>query len=68
LTSLVTKQEAGRPLYLAIALEDLRVFGSFLKLDKKIKDLPGDLKGLLEMVRVHKSILLSKACVAFQFS
>ncbi|XP_064648188.1 TPR repeat-containing protein DDB_G0287407-like [Lineus longissimus] len=50
LTAIVSKQEAGRPLYLAIALEDLRVFGSFKWLDKKIADLPGDLKGLLEMV------------------
>ena len=48
---LVNKSDAGRPLWLTIACEELRVFGEFRKLTKVIQDLPQDLIGLLEMVK-----------------
>ncbi|XP_071108422.1 telomerase protein component 1-like [Haliotis cracherodii] len=47
---LVTKEDAGRPLYLAISCEELRVFGEFRKLTSKIQCLPGDLSGVIEIV------------------
>ncbi|XP_046565446.1 telomerase protein component 1-like [Haliotis rubra] len=47
---LVTKEDAGRPLYLAISCEELRVFGDFRNLTSKIHSLPGDLSGVIEIV------------------
>ena len=53
---LVNKADAGRPLWLTIACEELRVFGEFRQLTKTIKELPEDLIGLLEMVIVQREI------------
>ncbi|CAC5362199.1 unnamed protein product [Mytilus coruscus] len=47
---LTDKPDAGRPLWLTVACEDLRVFGDFRKLTQKIRDLPIDMIGLLEVV------------------
>ena len=51
LTAVVKKKDAGLPMYLSVACEELRVFGVFELLDDKIKDLPDDMKGLLKTVR-----------------
>ncbi|XP_064618016.1 nephrocystin-3-like [Liolophura sinensis] len=48
--TLVLKEDAGRPLWLSVACEELRVFGSFDQLTQKITHLPGELIGLLDMV------------------
>ncbi|XP_074659003.1 TPR repeat-containing protein DDB_G0287407-like [Tubulanus polymorphus] len=50
LNNLVMKSEAGRPLYLAVAVEELRVFGLFEKVDSMIKSFPNDLNGLMKQV------------------
>ncbi|KAL3832682.1 hypothetical protein ACJMK2_024304 [Sinanodonta woodiana] len=47
---LIDKEDSGRPLWLTIACEELRVFGDFRKLTEKIRLLPGDMMGLLENV------------------
>lgn len=47
---LTSKPDAGRPLWLTVACEELRVFGDFRKLTQKINNLPEDMIGLLEMV------------------
>lgn len=47
---LVSKADAGRPLWLSVACEELRVFGDFRRLDEKIEDLSPELIGLLEQV------------------
>jgi hypothetical protein len=47
---LTCKPDAGRPLWLTVACEELRVFGEFRKLTQKINNLPEDMIGLLEMV------------------
>ncbi|XP_063411273.1 TPR repeat-containing protein DDB_G0287407-like [Mytilus trossulus] len=46
---LTDKPDAGRPLWLTVACEELRVFGEFRKLTQKIRDLPIDMIGLLEV-------------------
>ena len=53
---LINKTDAGRPLWLTIACEELRVFGEFRKLTKVIKDLPQDIIGLLELVRISSNV------------
>lgn len=47
---LIGKGDSGNPLYLSIACEELRVFGEFRNLTKKITSLPDDLLGLLKLV------------------
>ena len=47
---LVGKRDANVPLYLALACEELRVFGVFEKLSQKIKSLPQTLSQLLQHV------------------
>ncbi|XP_076089061.1 TPR repeat-containing protein DDB_G0287407-like isoform X2 [Mytilus galloprovincialis] len=47
---LTDKPDAGRPLWLTVACEELRVFGEFRKLTQKIRDLPIDMIGLLQVV------------------
>ncbi|CAG2228476.1 unnamed protein product [Mytilus edulis] len=47
---LTDKPDAGRPLWLTVACEELRVFGEFRKLTQKIRDLPIDMTGLLQVV------------------
>ena len=49
---LVKKMDAGRPLYLSIACEELRVFGEFRHVTDKIRTLPSELAGLVETVSV----------------
>lgn len=41
---------ASIPLWLAIACEELRVYGDFSTLTKKIKSIPGTLEGLLSAI------------------
>ena len=53
---LINKTDAGRPLWLTIACEELRVFGEFRKLTKVIEDLPQDIIGLLELVRISSNV------------
>lgn len=55
---LVNKSDAGRPLWITVACEELRVFGEFRKLTQKTKDLPDDLAGLLNLVSNFFHILL----------
>lgn len=43
---LLTKEESRNPLYLKVALDELRVFGSFEKLEIKIAALPSDIESL----------------------
>ncbi|KAK7494275.1 hypothetical protein BaRGS_00014557 [Batillaria attramentaria] len=47
---LVKKSDAGRPLFLSIACEELRVFGEFRRLTEKVRQLSDDLSGLVEIV------------------
>ncbi|XP_050419113.1 TPR repeat-containing protein DDB_G0287407 [Patella vulgata] len=47
---LVEKEDAGRPLWLSVACEELRVSGDFRTLTKKIETLPQDLTGLTKIV------------------
>ncbi|KAL8585818.1 hypothetical protein ACOMHN_065168 [Nucella lapillus] len=47
---LVSKPDAGRPLFLSIACEELRIFGEFRKLTSKIQNLSDELSGLVEIV------------------
>ena len=47
---LVGKEDAGRPLYLSIACEELRVYGEFRKLTHKIQSIADNLAGLMEIV------------------
>lgn len=47
---LLTKSDAQKPLFLAAACEDLRVFGVFEKLSQKIKDMPSQLYSLIESI------------------
>ena len=42
----LTKDETRNPLYLKVAIDELRVFGSFEKLEKKIAALPPDVESL----------------------
>ena len=49
---LVKKTDAGRPLYLSIACEELRVFGEFRHVTDKIRTLSSELAGLVETVSV----------------
>ena len=44
------KTDAGRPLFLTIACEELRVFGEFRRLTEKIRTLSDDMSGLVEIV------------------
>ena len=48
--ALLGKQEADKPLYLAIACEELRVFGEFDQVLRKITDFAEDVPGLFEQV------------------
>ncbi|ESO84587.1 hypothetical protein LOTGIDRAFT_132036, partial [Lottia gigantea] len=50
LSVLVAKEDSGRPLWLSIACEELRVYGDFKTLIDKIVSLPKDLAGLTTMV------------------
>jgi telomerase protein component 1 len=43
---LLTKEETRNPLYLKVALDELRVFGSFEKLETRIAALPSDIESL----------------------
>ncbi|XP_041366905.1 TPR repeat-containing protein DDB_G0287407-like [Gigantopelta aegis] len=47
---LIEKKDAGRPLWLSVACEELRVFGEFRSLTTKITSLPEELGGLLQEV------------------
>jgi telomerase protein component 1 len=47
---LMSKREAGNPLYLTIAAEELRVFGAFEKVTDRIADLPQDILSLFGQV------------------
>lgn len=44
------KQEGSNPLYLTVACEELRVFGSFEKINTKIADLPDTIPLLFDQV------------------
>ena len=60
---LVKKMDAGRPLYLSIACEELRVFGEFRHVTDKIRTMSSELAGLVETVSVdvctlHRNISL----------
>ena len=46
----IQKKDAGRPLWLSVACEELRVFGDFRSLTNKITSLPEELGGLLQEV------------------
>ncbi|XP_071951905.1 telomerase protein component 1-like isoform X2 [Antedon mediterranea] len=50
MTSLLSKESSQNPLWLSIACEELRVYGLFEKLTKKIKSFPDGLLSLLESV------------------
>ncbi|KAL5009468.1 hypothetical protein ScPMuIL_011773 [Solemya velum] len=66
---LVNKEDAGRPLWLTVACEELRVFGEFRKLTQKTRDLPDDLPGLLKVVMQRivneygKDLVMSTLCL-----
>ncbi|XP_055957078.1 TPR repeat-containing protein DDB_G0287407 isoform X2 [Patella vulgata] len=47
---LIDKDDAGRPLWLSLACEELRVTGDFRGLTEKIQNLPGDLSGLTQII------------------
>eukprot|EP00741_Cyanophora_paradoxa_P005375 tig00000880_g5213.t1 len=47
---LVAKPESASPLYLAVACEELRLFGVYEKLTAKIASLPEDMPGLIDAV------------------
>ncbi|XP_033113072.1 telomerase protein component 1-like [Anneissia japonica] len=50
MSSLLSKESSQNPLWLSIACEELRVYGLFEKLSKKITSLPDGLLSLLESV------------------
>ncbi|XP_076439571.1 TPR repeat-containing protein DDB_G0287407-like [Babylonia areolata] len=52
---LVSKEDAGRPLFLCIACEELRVFGEFRKLTDKVQTLSDSLTGMVEIV-LHRTV------------
>jgi WD40 repeat protein len=62
------KIKLGNPLYILVALEELRVFGDFYGLPKKIKRLPGNVPELfgqiLERIEYDFSKPLVKDCMA----
>lgn len=58
---LVKKIDAGRPLFLSIACEELRVFGEFRHVTDKIRTLSGTLSGLVDTVSVDVS------CIVLQY-
>lgn len=47
---LLQHTDAGRPLWLSLACEELRVFGTFELLDEKIASLASDLLGLVQQI------------------
>ncbi len=47
---LTEHQGAALPLWLSMACEDLRVFGDFATLTKKVKKLPQSLEGLIGQI------------------
>ncbi|KAM9330793.1 telomerase protein component 1-like [Gastrophryne carolinensis] len=47
---LVKKHSSANPLWLSLACEELRIFGVFEMLTKKIMELPDSLQGLLESI------------------
>ncbi|ESO87193.1 hypothetical protein LOTGIDRAFT_229331 [Lottia gigantea] len=57
---LISKDDAGRPLWLSIACEDLRVYGDFRGLTDKIHQLPGDLLGLTEIILIYRQQVLKR--------
>ncbi|CAG0916772.1 unnamed protein product [Notodromas monacha] len=50
LRMLVSKRDAGNPLYLKLAVEEIRIFGLFEKLDEKIRKLGVSLELLFEEI------------------
>lgn len=48
--SLIAKEDTSNPLYLKVALDELRIFGSHEKLGQMIKDLPSGLLDLFDFV------------------
>ena len=54
---LVKKSDAGRPLFLSIACEELRVYGEFRHLTDKIQQLSDELAGLVELVSMDVCVL-----------
>ena len=56
MNALMNKESSKNPLWLSIAVEELRVYGDFRKVQQKIESLAD---GLLELVlRFHFSFLL----------
>ena len=48
--TLLSKPELGNPLYLRVALEELRFFGSFERLKNRIEELANDVPGMFTQV------------------
>ncbi len=47
---LLAKEDAGRPLYLLAAIEELRTLGTFEQISARIRELPGSIQGLFEWI------------------
>lgn len=50
MSKLLRKSGSGNPLYLVIACEELRVFGTFEKLTEKISEFPDNIPGEVRMI------------------
>ncbi len=50
---LLKREETRNPLYLKVALDELRVFGSFEKLGEKIASMPGNVVDLFQSILVR---------------
>jgi tetratricopeptide (TPR) repeat protein len=66
LTALLAHPGVDKPLYLRVALEELRLFGEFERLTARIKDLAEDVPGLFDQVlerleKDHGTMLVAEA-------
>ncbi len=50
MTTLLSKNQSDNPLFLVVACEELRLFGVFELLSKRINELPNDVEGLFAQV------------------
>jgi telomerase protein component 1 len=48
--ALLAKRDAGRPLYLVTALEELRTLGTYDEISARIREMPGDVEALFDWV------------------
>lgn len=64
---LLKRKETNNPLYLKVAMDELRIFGSFEKLDEKIDSLPSDVVNLFEVVINRLAVENGKKIVEMLF-